>query len=49
MTGTKIMTMGIMKMVINSRRRVNARKSFLIKAASLVEKPSLPKTPVLGA
>ncbi len=48
-SGTMMMTIGTMKIAINSRRRVKALKSFLISAASVVENPSLPKTPVLGA
>ena len=48
MSGTKMITMGTMKIVINSWR-VNALKSFLSNAASTVENPSLPKKPVLGA
>jgi hypothetical protein len=41
--------MGNMKIVINSRLRVKAFKSFLINAASGEEKPSLPNKPVFGA
>ena len=48
-SGTNTNTIGAMKIDINSRRRVNALRSFLIKAASLVEKPNLPSNPVLGA
>ena len=48
-SGTRMIMMGTMNIVINSRRRVNALKSFLINAASIVENPSLPKKPVLGA
>ncbi len=47
--GTITMMIGPMKMVISSLRRVNAFKSFRIKAASVVEKPSLPSKPVFGA
>jgi hypothetical protein len=46
--GTMIKTMGMMKMYINSRRRVKALKSFLIIAASTDEKPNLPSKPALG-
>ena len=46
--GTMIKTMGMMKMYINSRRRVKALKSFLIMAASMEEKPNLPSKPVFG-
>jgi hypothetical protein len=48
-SGTIRITTGTMKTVINSRRRVNALRSFLINAASTVEKPRRPKKPVLGA
>lgn len=47
--GIKTKTRGVMKMYINSRRRVNALKSFRIIAASRGEKPSFPSKPVLGA
>jgi hypothetical protein len=47
--GTMMIMMGNMKMLINSRRRVKAFKSFLINAASGEENPSLPNKPVLGA
>ena len=47
--GNIMITIGMMKTVINSRLRVNALRSFLINAASTVENPSLPKKPVFGA
>ncbi len=48
MIGIIRMIMGSMKVVINSRRRVKALKSFLMIAASVDEKPSLLSNPVLG-
>lgn len=48
MMGIIRITMGSMKMDISSRRRVKALKSFLMMAASIDEKPSLLRKPVLG-
>lgn len=46
--GVIITTTWTTKITIDYRIRVNALKSFLIKAASTVENPTLPKKPVLG-
>ena len=48
-SGIMMKIMGTMKMLINSRRLVNALTSLRIMAASTLEKPSFPKSPVFGA
>jgi len=47
--GTSMITRGIMKTYMSSRRLVKALKSFRITAASKEEKPSFPKKPTFGA
>ena len=46
--GKRMMTKGMMKMYINSRRLVKALRSFLITAFSSDENPSFIKIPDLG-